>query len=162
MEDKIRKAKGNEATVLDLQNTSTKESGIIDITPLAELTKWESLDLSFNRITDIELLAGLTKLKRLNLRSHEITDLTPLAGVSNLTALILRDNPIPDDQKAMLRKALPNSNSKKFGGMWIRPARRSHFDGRPGDPGIDIRSNPCTVGASATPPTPNPDVTCCH
>ncbi len=83
------------------------------------------------------------------------------SGLGNLTVLTLRDNPIPDDQKAMLRKALPNCKIK-FGGMWVRRARRSHFDGRPRDAGIDIRPNPCTVGASAPPPTPNPEVPCCH
>ena len=86
---------------------------------------------------------------------------TSYSGLGDLTVLTLRDNPIPDDQKAMLRKALPNCKIK-FGGMWIRHARRSHFDGRPRDAEIDIRPNPCTVGASAPPPTPNPEVPCCH
>ena len=86
---------------------------------------------------------------------------TSYSGLGNLEVLTLRDNPIPDDQKAMLRKALPNCKIK-FGGMWIRRARMSNFDGRLRDTGIDIRPNPCTVGASTPPPTPNPEVPCCH
>ena len=76
-----------------------------------------TLFLRERRITDVTPLAELTKLTELDIRVNKITDLTPLAGLSNLTELHLEDNPIPLDQKAMLRKALPNckifSNAKK-------------------------------------------------
>ena len=67
------------------------------------------LDLSRNLIKDVTPLAGLTKLELLWLHDcNQITDLTPLAGLTKLIRLNLDGNPIPDDQKAMLRKALPN------------------------------------------------------
>ena len=49
--------------------------------------------------------SGATKL---DLTENNITDLTPLAGLTELDQLWLTDNPIPEDQKTMLRKALPN------------------------------------------------------
>ena len=45
----------------------------------------------------------------LGLRYTQITDLSPRAGLTNLRKLWLGDNRIPDDQKAMLKKALPNT-----------------------------------------------------
>jgi len=59
-------------------------------------------------LIDMTPLKGLTNLEHLFLASNKITDLTPLAGLTNLTKLHLEDNPIPLDQMAMLRKALPN------------------------------------------------------
>ncbi len=88
---------------LDLYYTQTT-----DVTPLAGLTELTKLDIRGNKITDLTPLAGLTKLTKLFAASNKITDLTPLAGLTNLTKLHLEDNPIPLDQMAMLRKALPN------------------------------------------------------
>ena len=54
-------------------------SGITDVSPLAGLTRLESLDISFNlRITDISPLAGLTRLESLDIFSNPITDISPL------------------------------------------------------------------------------------
>ena len=109
------------------------ENWITDVTPLAGLTKLKVLELGWNyQLTDITPLAGLTNLKSLVLARDNITDITPLAGLTNLTELHIFDNPITDisplakltalktlliseienpiseDQKAMLRKALPD------------------------------------------------------
>ena len=64
--------------------------------------------LSRNQITDVSPLSGLTKLETLSLTKNEISDLSPLAGLTNLKELHLYGNPIPDDQKAMIKKSLPN------------------------------------------------------
>tara|TARA_Y100000588_G_C13486736_1_gene599206 strand:+ start:323 stop:526 length:204 start_codon:yes stop_codon:yes gene_type:complete len=62
-------------------------------------------------------LAGLTNLKWLNLGGYykPIKDVTPLAKLTNLESLSIGVGPggnktlsIPDDQKAMLKEALPN------------------------------------------------------
>ena len=66
------------------------------------------LDLSTKKITVLTPLSGLARLTWLSLDLNQITDLTPLAGLTNLNRLDLGDNPIPDGQKAMLEKALPN------------------------------------------------------
>ncbi|MEN6635713.1 MAG: leucine-rich repeat domain-containing protein [Clostridiaceae bacterium] len=91
----------------------------VDISPLADLTELESLqmggvvidDLSaianlkslisltvFNgeQALDLTPLSGLTKLQALTLRNNKITDITPLKGLKNLTYLDLEGNQISD------------------------------------------------------------------
>ena len=91
----------------------------IDISPLAGMTKMESLqlgglvidDLSIvanmpnlkyftvfggKRLTGISPLAGETNLEVLTLRGNLISDLTPLAGLTNLTYLDVQDNQVSD------------------------------------------------------------------
>jgi len=80
---------------------------------LAEIRKAKKsnatqLTLSKNQITDVSPLAGLTNLTHLSLDDNQITDGTPLKGLNKLKILYLYDNPTLADQKAMLRKALPN------------------------------------------------------
>ena len=100
---KIREAKESNATKLYLYYCK-----ITDLMPLAGLTRLEELYLNNNQITDPKPLAGLTNLTKLDLGDNQITDASPLAGMTNLKKLWLHDNSIPDDQKAMLRKALPD------------------------------------------------------
>ena len=76
--------------------------------PLAGLTSLTELQLYDNNIADLTPLAGLTKLEKLMLYDNQITDVTPLAGLTNLKDLGIWFNPIPDEQKAMIKKALPN------------------------------------------------------
>ena len=64
------------------------------------------------RDDDLEVLAKIKKAREsgatvLDLYGKEITNLSPLAGLTNLELLWLEGNPIPEDQKAMLKKALP-------------------------------------------------------
>ena len=121
---KINEAKASGATKLQLGSNE-----ITDVSPLEGLTNLERLNLGYNQITDISSLKGLTKLEKLGLWDNEITDVSPLAGLTNLEelalhgnqitdvsplagltklhTLILWDNPIPEDQKSMLKKALP-------------------------------------------------------
>ena len=65
------------------------------------------LDLFRNEISDITPLEGLTNLIVLSLNNNKISDVTPLTELTSLMLLGLDENPIPTDQKAMLRKALP-------------------------------------------------------
>lgn len=53
-------------------------------------------------------LAGLTNLESLFLYGNQISDVSPLAGLPNLEMLFLEKTQISEDQKAMLKKALPN------------------------------------------------------
>jgi Leucine-rich repeat (LRR) protein len=93
---------------LTLTELSLFANEITDISSLARLTKLEALVLTTNQISDLSPLAGLTNLERLTLNENQISDISPLKGLTNLKELFLVDNPIPDDQKEMLRKALPN------------------------------------------------------
>ncbi len=102
---KIRIAKESGSTELELYAHQ-----ITDLTPLAKLADLRMLGLGFNDITDVTPLAGLTNLKTLWLPNNQIADVTPLAKLTKLRTLYLAGNPIPDEQKVMLRKALPNCN----------------------------------------------------
>ena len=79
-----------------------------DLTPLSGLTYLGNLGLMNCRIIDLKPLAGLTKLTELNLKGNRINNLTPLTGLKNLKLLYLQDNPVPEDQKALIGKALPD------------------------------------------------------
>jgi hypothetical protein len=81
---------------------------ITDVSPLKELTNLKVLRLGGNQITDVSPFKGLTNLRVLVLTKNKISDLSPLKGLMNLKELWLGGNPIPKDQKAILRKALPN------------------------------------------------------
>jgi antitoxin component YwqK of YwqJK toxin-antitoxin module len=96
-------AKLTNLTTLGIQNNK-----LADLTPLRGLTNLERLLLDSNKITDLTPLATLTELTNLSLADNMISDITPLTELTNLTELDLRNNPIPLDQKAILRKALPN------------------------------------------------------
>ena len=125
---KIKEAKESGAAQLDLSGNEISDlsplkglknlewlilynNKITDISPLKGLTKVWSLYLSDNEISDISPLKELTNLKWLDLcYNKKITDLSPLAELTKLEVLYLWDTPIPEDQKAMLKKALPNCN----------------------------------------------------
>jgi len=96
-------AKLTNLTTLEIQNNP-----LADLTPLRGLTHLEHLLLASNQITDLTPLATLTELTNLSLADNMISDVTPLTELTNLTELDLRNNPIPPDQQAILRKALPN------------------------------------------------------
>ena len=81
---------------------------IADLSPLKDLTKLETIDLSNNKISDLSPLKDLTKLETIDLSNNKISDLSPLKGLTNLKQLQLNGNPIPEDQKAMIKKALPD------------------------------------------------------
>ena len=83
---KIKEAKESGATMLSLLNMTRSQNEIYDISPLAGLTNLESLWFDKSEITDLSPLKGLTKLEGMRLSGHQI----------------------PEDQKAMLKKALPN------------------------------------------------------
>ena len=91
---------------------------IVDISPLADLTKLEGvhlwgcqivdlsslrnlknlrgLFLGHNNISDISPLAALTNLAYLHLQSNQIVDLRPLANLINLRELWIQDNSVED------------------------------------------------------------------
>jgi internalin A len=68
----------------------------------------EKLFLSKNQIFDVTPLKGLTKLEELNLGKNQIIAISPLASLTNLTELSLEGNITTEDQRTLLRNALPN------------------------------------------------------
>ena len=76
--------------------------------PLPDLKNLKVLDLEQIQLSDLTRLKGFVNLEVLFLNDNRITDLSPLAGLTNLKDLGIWFNPIPDEQKAMIKKALPN------------------------------------------------------
>ncbi|WP_164504706.1 MucBP domain-containing protein [Levilactobacillus huananensis] len=65
----------------DFNYASQKYYGdIVDISPLAKLTKLETVYLQQNRIADITPLANLNNVTKLQLQFNAISDFSPLAG----------------------------------------------------------------------------------
>lgn len=81
---------------------------INDISVLEKLTNLNDLELGENQISDINVLKGMTNLEFLNLGNNQISDITALKGLTKLIRLDLTGNPISDNDKAELKKALPN------------------------------------------------------
>jgi hypothetical protein len=101
---------------LDLDNNQ-----LTDISPLQPLTQLRELYLSSNQLTDISplqpltqlTLQPLTQLRELSLSNNQLTDISPLQPLTQLKYLDISDNPIPDDQIAALKEALPGLVIKK-------------------------------------------------
>jgi Leucine-rich repeat (LRR) protein len=118
----LKESGGRELSIIENQITDlTHLSGVVELTflnlgsnrisdlsPLAGLVKLEELMLGNNKIKDLASLTGLKKLEFLHLVSNQTTDLTPLKELTKLKSLDLRGNSILEDQKAMLKKALPD------------------------------------------------------
>ena len=122
---KIKEAKDNGSTTLDLQN-----SNITDISPIEDLTSLVTLALDANNISNLSPLQNLTNLTNLFLDGNNITDLEPISNLVNLESLALDDNNISDvtpltltslnylglsynfisdEQKLLLEASLPNT-----------------------------------------------------
>ena len=71
-------------------------NALIDVSPLAKLTKLTHLALGNNSIANISPLAGLTNLKWLVLNGNSVSDISPLAGLTELALLHLESNTITD------------------------------------------------------------------
>ena len=92
----------------NLEKLGLWDNQITDVSPLAGLTNLEVLGLHRNKISDLSPLKGLTNLKALWLHGNQISDISPLKGLTKLEGMDLKANPISEDQKAMLKKALPD------------------------------------------------------
>jgi hypothetical protein len=82
---------------------------LVDVSPLATLSKIEFLYLSHNRIEDVAPLASLHELTVLDLEDNKVRDATPLGKLSKLHELVLKDNPIEHD---VARPAPPVQTAK--------------------------------------------------
>ena len=69
---------------------------ISTLSPLSNLTRLESLDLSANSISDVTLIANLTSLRVLQFSSNSISNVAPLSNLTRLELLSLEDNSISD------------------------------------------------------------------
>ena len=80
---------------------------IKDLSPLAKLTRLDTLYLHNTNVTDIEPLADLKSLVKLDLYNLEIDDVQPLMGLENLRELYVYDTNFKPEDIDRLRKHLP-------------------------------------------------------
>ncbi|HBE69397.1 MAG TPA: hypothetical protein DDW52_14720 [Planctomycetaceae bacterium] len=79
---------------LAVQQIDLSDNALVDISPLAGLTKLMSLDLSNNKITDISPLKKLTKLQYLNIEDNQVRKLAPLVDLKAMRSLYMTNNKI--------------------------------------------------------------------
>ncbi|MCY4513629.1 MAG: leucine-rich repeat domain-containing protein, partial [Candidatus Tectomicrobia bacterium] len=72
------------------------DTGLTDISQLADLVNLTFLDLRGNRFTDVSALAAMTDLRTLHLQDNAIDDISPLAELVKLGTLSLRGNRFTD------------------------------------------------------------------
>ena len=72
------------------------ENQIVDISPLANLTRLQDLDLHTNQIVDVSPLANLKQLQKLDLTYNRIMDISPLANLTALETLWMPVNRVTD------------------------------------------------------------------
>ena len=85
-------------------------SNVSDITPLANCTKLEWLELvRCKKVTDISALANCTSLKGVNTSmAFGITDITPLFGLKNMERLYLGGTAVSQEMYEQACEALPD------------------------------------------------------
>jgi Leucine-rich repeat (LRR) protein len=81
--------------------------GIIDLSPLSELSCLLVLDLSNNQIRDISPIPRESRYSNLDLSNNLITDLSPLHKLG-IDKLNISGNPYSSMELKALRKANPN------------------------------------------------------
>ncbi|MFV0424304.1 MAG: leucine-rich repeat domain-containing protein [Bacilli bacterium] len=69
---------------------------VSDISPLTNLTKLKTLNLTYNQISDITPLSNLKDLTKLHIGGNNISDISALNGLTKLTDLDIYDNQISD------------------------------------------------------------------
>lgn len=76
---------------------------------LKELTNLKVLNLGFNRGIDLSNIGSLQTLKELYLHDCRIESIPEgILRLKGLKRLVLVDNPLSEEDKAIIRKALPN------------------------------------------------------
>ena len=104
---------------------------ITDLTPLAQLTELEYVELFMQNITDLTPLANHTHLVDLNLCHNHISDLTPLYSCTSLKRLWISYNEeLSMEQIEAFQKALPDCQVEyqvysSTGAGW---RKHSHYD----------------------------------
>lgn len=80
----------------DLRELFLGRGELDDLSPIAGLTKLQSLRASMNRVRDLSPLSGMADMDRLDLGLTQASDLKPLSGMTKLTELQLDDTPVED------------------------------------------------------------------
>ena len=69
---------------------------IVDISALAGMTDMKDIWIWGNNIIDISALAGMTQMESIWMKGNQITDISALANMKNLVYLCMEDNQVTD------------------------------------------------------------------
>lgn len=96
--DSLRKQEGQltKADVSDIRKFYQAAHGVESLEGMQHFINLEEFQITYGQIIDLSPLAGLTKLKRLMLWDQQIDDLSPLANLTNLERIIVFNNQISD------------------------------------------------------------------
>ena len=116
------------ATMPNLRVAILAMSYVKDISPLANCSHLEYLELFSIFISDLSPLEGLTELEHLNIANNRIKDITPLLGMKQLKRLWIARNELTQEQIQQLRDALPDTeidaeSHNPTGGTWRKTER---------------------------------------
>ena len=103
------------ARLTKLQTLEIYDNSISDLSPITELSQLKQLTFLKGYVEDLSPLAGLTELTKLRIGKNWIQDLTPLKNLTELTELSIYNNPLTDiSPLANLKKlnSLNLSNNK--------------------------------------------------
>lgn len=102
------------ASLTKLESLYLRHTPVADLTPLANLTNLKWLNLAGTQVTDLTPLANLTHLQSLNLRNTQVANLTPLANLANLEWVYISGTSITDAQVKQLQQALPDCRITQY------------------------------------------------
>lgn len=93
--------------VFDKDNTASK---LTDISALKDMTKLESLSISYTGVKDITAIAGMTELTSLTINNSKVTDTKALEKLSKLETVDLSANNITEVSGLKNKKSLTSLN----------------------------------------------------
>jgi len=103
----------------NLRDINLKNNLISDVSPLAELTQLNTLNLAGNRIVDLAPFYAegrVYSLTSLNLSGNQVTDVAPLCGMTSLQYLFLDNNEVSDLAPLLANTGLGNGDIVNLNG----------------------------------------------
>jgi len=97
------------AQLPDLFQLLLSYNEVSDVSALQHLTQLKALGLDHTQVSDVSALQHLTQLQKLWLNHTQVSDILPLTELKQLKRLDLYATPVPEEDVAELRAALPNT-----------------------------------------------------
>lgn len=93
--------------VFDKDNVADK---LTDISALKDMTKLESLSISYTGVSDISAIAGMKELTTLVINNSKVNDISAIEKLEKLTSIDLSENEISDISKLGEKKKVTSVN----------------------------------------------------
>lgn len=133
------------AALTRLETLRLNQTGVKDLAPLGTLTELQILRLSQTGVTDINPLATLTGLQTLTLDQTGVTDLAPLANLTGLQALFIDQTGVTDLKPLAKLIGLRDLPLDATNVNDLRPLRDMRKLGTNRPPGLTYHNTPATA-----------------